>query len=131
MIALHAHTDIDAAATERRRSREEGHGGGIPWLGPLLVLVPLVFALCFVWLRSQGEDLNRRIDEMRTVYAKEEKKLANLRLQHEVYTDGNYILPEARKLGLHPPLPRQVYRMPSQPGMPFETGEGVSLFAER
>lgn len=98
-----------------------------------LLLLVLGTALTFVWFRSDEVKRRRTVQHLRREYAARTKELENLRMKVETYRSGKHILNavERLQLGLRPPLPGQVRRIPVGPAIPGQTWESRPLVATR
>ncbi len=106
--------------TPKRRTRGETHRPSVATTLLLLMLMGgvLLIALAKVYLEQrtltagqQWEASNKELNETL-------KERDNLLMKREHLTSGDYILPQARRMGLRPPLPGQIRRV-------WPTGDAV------
>ncbi len=87
----------------------------------------LLVGLTNIYLQRKTDALRADWDVERSKLETIRKERKNLELRREQYMKGSYILPRARRLGLGPPLPGQVRKMPPSD----ELGRKERTVAER
>lgn len=114
MLALADEQRYSGTYEAVRRTAEEAKPTRVPWRVIVLLALVAAIGLTFVWLRSGIQQVSRELQIQQRKMVLRTEELDNLRIQVEAYRSGDYILAECRKLGLHPPLPGQVRRMPAE-----------------
>jgi len=113
---------------------EPASGGNVLGFLAVLIIVPVfVLGLIYVKLNSDEVKLKRELSHMRRVFGLRSKELANLRVEAEMYRDGNHIGNHMKTMGLElgEPDHGQVIRMPA--GTPLHRGvlRSDAVVAER
>ena len=98
-----------------------------------LLFLVLSTALTFVWFRSDEVKRRRTVQLLRRDYAAKAKELENLDMKVETYRSGKHILKAVARLqlGLRPPLPGQVRRIPVNPAASGRAWSSRPLVATR
>jgi hypothetical protein len=97
-------------------------GGVVGYLATVVILPVFILGLLYVKLNSDEVKLKRRLTQVRREYGLRSKELANLRLEAEMYRDGNHVRRQVDHMGLAlgEPDHGQVIRMPA--GIPVRSG---------